>query len=74
MRALPRQANPFPHPRKIRDSRNEVYRRAHLISVGHRTQGTAHLISSDQLVVRSRGDALPFGRATASEPTFWSRH
>jgi hypothetical protein len=42
MHAVPTQANPFPHPRKIRYSRNEVYRRAHLISVGHQTQGTAH--------------------------------
>ena len=42
MRAVPPQADPFPHPHKVRSSHVGVYRRSYSPSLGQKTHMTAH--------------------------------
>jgi hypothetical protein len=44
MRTVPPQADPFPHPHKVRHSHAEVYRRGYSMSLGQKTHGTAHQV------------------------------
>jgi hypothetical protein len=56
MRAFPPLADPFQHPHKVRYSHAEVYRRGYSMSVGQKTDGTAHKFADRPTTPLSEGD------------------